>query len=260
MKKNHPFHLVTYSPWPILSSFALMNLLISTINLMNKKESLLMNFSLMILILILYQWWRDVKRESSIKGDHTMMVKKMIKTGMVLFILSEVMFFISFFWGFFHASLAPSMEIGLKWPPKGITPFNPMEIPLLNTIVLVSSGASITWAHQALISKKLKQTINSMLITITLGLYFSFLQWWEYKNSSFTISDSIFGSSFFMTTGFHGIHVIIGTIFIATALQSIYTLKSNKINHLSMELSAWYWHFVDVVWLILYLVIYWWNK
>nr|QBZ38139.1 cytochrome c oxidase subunit III [Muirodelphax atratus] len=260
MKKNHPFHLVTNSPWPILSSFALMNLLISTINLMNKKGLLLMNFSLIILILNLYQWWRDVKRESSIKGDHTIVVKKMIKTGMMLFIVSEIMFFISFFWGFFHASLAPSMEIGLKWPPKGITPFDPMEIPLLNTIVLVSSGASITWAHQALISKKLKQTINSMLITIMLGLYFSFLQWWEYKNSSFTISDSIFGSSFFMTTGFHGIHVIIGTLFIATALQSIYTLKSNKINHLSMELSAWYWHFVDVVWLFLYLVIYWWNK
>nr|YP_010118109.1 cytochrome c oxidase subunit III [Sogatella kolophon]QPN54203.1 cytochrome c oxidase subunit III [Sogatella kolophon] len=260
MKKNHPFHLVTNSPWPILTSFAIMNVLIGSVSVFNNKNEWFMKFSIVILILNMYQWWRDVKRESSIKGDHTMIVKKMIKMGMMLFILSEIMFFLSFFWSFFHASLAPSVEIGLKWPPKGILPFNPMEIPLLNTIVLLSSGASITWAHHSLISKNLKQTIISMLITIKLGIYFSILQWWEYINASFTISDSIFGSTFFLTTGFHGIHVLIGTVFIMVALQSINSLKSNKINHLSMELSAWYWHFVDVVWLFLYLVIYWWNK
>nr|YP_009987549.1 cytochrome c oxidase subunit III [Ishiharodelphax matsuyamensis]QBZ38022.1 cytochrome c oxidase subunit III [Ishiharodelphax matsuyamensis] len=260
MKKNHPFHLVTQSPWPILTSFALMNLLVSSVNLMNNKELWMTIFSSTILIMNVYQWWRDIKRESSIKGDHTIIVKKMIKMGMILFIISEIMFFLSFFWSFFHASLAPSVEIGLKWPPKGIQPFNPMEIPLLNTIVLLSSGASITWAHQSMISMKLKQTILSMFITIGLGTYFSILQWWEYKNATFTIADSIFGSTFFLTTGFHGIHVIIGTTFIIVALNSIQTLKSNKINHLSLELSSWYWHFVDVVWLFLYLVIYWWNK
>nr|YP_009629416.1 cytochrome c oxidase subunit III [Sogatella vibix]AVV32049.1 cytochrome c oxidase subunit III [Sogatella vibix] len=260
MQKNHPFHLVTNSPWPILTSFAIMNVLVGSVSMFNKKNEWFMTFSIIILILNMYQWWRDVKRESSIKGDHTIVVKKMIKMGMILFIISEVMFFFSFFWSFFHASLAPCVEIGMKWPPKGIVPFNPMEIPLLNTIVLLSSGASITWAHQSLISKNLKQTILSTLITIKLGVYFSILQWWEYVNASFTISDSVFGSTFFLTTGFHGIHVIIGTAFISVALQSIYSLKSNKINHLSMELSAWYWHFVDVVWLFLYLVIYWWNK
>nr|YP_009987523.1 cytochrome c oxidase subunit III [Chloriona tateyamana]QBZ37983.1 cytochrome c oxidase subunit III [Chloriona tateyamana] len=260
MQKNHPFHLVTKSPWPILTSFSLMTLLVSSICLFNEKNWWFLTTSIATVTLNLSQWWRDVKRESSIKGDHTNVVKKMIKMGMILFIISEIMFFLSFFWSFFHASLAPTPEIGLKWPPKGISPFNPMEIPLLNTIILVSSGASITWAHQALMSKKFKQNIKSMIFTIMLGLYFSFLQWWEYKNASFTISDSIFGSSFFLTTGFHGIHVIIGTMFIMVALQSVTLMESNKTNHLSMELSAWYWHFVDVVWLFLYLILYWWNK
>nr|QBZ38113.1 cytochrome c oxidase subunit III [Malaxella flava]QBZ38126.1 cytochrome c oxidase subunit III [Malaxella flava] len=260
MKKNHPFHLVTNSPWPLLLSFSIMNMLMATIILFNKKILWFMLFSSLTIFMNLYQWWRDVKRESSFKGDHTSMVKKMIKMGMMLFILSEIMFFISFFWAFFHSSLSPSTEMGLKWPPKGIYPFNPMEIPLLNTIILVSSGASITWAHQSLLSNKLKQTITSMVITVFLSIYFTSLQWIEYKNSSFTIADSVFGSSFFMTTGFHGIHVLMGTVFILTALESILTMKSTKLNHLSMELSTWYWHFVDVVWLFLYLIMYWWNK
>nr|QBZ38178.1 cytochrome c oxidase subunit III [Sogata hakonensis] len=260
MKKNHPFHLVTKSPWPILTSFSIMNLLVSTIYFTLNKELKIFVISFFVLNLNLYQWWRDVKRESTVKGDHTFIVKKMIKMGMILFIVSEIMFFLSFFWSFFHSSLAPSMEMGMKWPPKGIEPFNPTEIPLLNTMILVSSGASITWAHNSLLTKKFKQTTQSMLITIMLGMYFSILQWWEYKNASFTIADSAFGSTFFMTTGFHGIHVLIGTMFIMTALESIWTLKSNKNNHMSMELSAWYWHFVDVVWLFLYLILYWWNK
>jgi len=219
-----------------------------------------MILSFSVVIFNTFQWWRDVKRESSIKGDHTKIVKKIIKIGIILFIVSEIIFFLSFFWRFFHARLSPSMEIGLKWPPKGIEPFNPLEIPLLNTIVLLRSGASITWAHQSLISLKFKQSIYRILITIRLGVYFSFLQWWEYINASFTISDSIFGSSFFLTTGFHGIHVIIGTTFILVALQRIISFKSNKINHLRLELSAWYWHFVDVVWLFLYISIYYWGS
>nr|QBZ38204.1 cytochrome c oxidase subunit III [Mahmutkashgaria sulcatus] len=260
MKKNHPYHLVTKSPWPILSSFSLMSTLIALINMMNFKNMEFVLISATTLNLNLYQWWRDVKRESAFKGDHTLIVKKMIKLGMILFIISEVMFFISFFWSFFHSSLAPSFEVGMKWPPQGIYPFNPIEIPLLNTIILVSSGASITWAHHSMLSMKFKQTVKSLLTTILLGIYFSILQWWEYLNSTFTIADSTFGSTFFLTTGFHGIHVIIGTIFITTALESITNLKSNTLNHLSLELSAWYWHFVDVIWLFLYLIMYWWNK
>nr|QBZ38087.1 cytochrome c oxidase subunit III [Bambusiphaga maculata] len=260
MNKNHPFHLVSNSPWPILTSFSILNLLMSSIMLFNKKNIWFMEFSLMVLLLNLYQWWRDVKRESTLKGDHTNIVKKMIKMGMIMFILSEIMFFVSFFWTFFHSSLSPSIEIGLKWPPKGINLFNPMEIPLLNTIILISSGASITWAHQSILTNKFKQTILSLLITIMLSIYFTSLQWMEYKNASFTISDSVFGATFFLTTGFHGIHVLMGTIFILTAMESIFLMKSSKFNHLSMELSAWYWHFVDVVWLFLYLILYWWNK
>nr|QBZ38191.1 cytochrome c oxidase subunit III [Stenocranus matsumurai] len=260
MKKNHPFHLVTNSPWPILTSFILMNMMIGTISYFHQKKILLMTISQLILILSLYQWWRDVKRESSFKGDHTKIVKTLIKSGMILFILSEIMFFISFFWSFFHASLSPSIEIGMKWPPKGIYPFNPLEIPLLNTIILVSSGASITWAHHSLLSNKFKQTLSSLLMTMIMGLYFTGLQWWEYKEASFTIADSIFGSTFFMTTGFHGIHVIIGSIFIMCSTLSLMKMQMTKINHISLELAAWYWHFVDVVWMLLYLIMYWWNK
>nr|QBZ38100.1 cytochrome c oxidase subunit III [Cemus sauteri] len=260
MNKNHPFHLVTKSPWPLMSSLSLMSMLIAAVNFMLFKEIMFLITSSSSLLINLYQWWRDVKRESSIKGDHTLIVKKMIKMGMILFILSEVMFFLSFFWSFFHSSLAPNFELGMKWPPKGIHPFNPLEIPLLNTIILVSSGISITWAHHSLLSLKFKHSIKSLLITISLGIYFSMLQWWEYLNAPFTIADSVFGSTFFITTGFHGIHVIIGTMFIYTALESVSNFKSNLINHLSLELSAWYWHFVDVVWLFLYLILYWWNK
>nr|QBZ38165.1 cytochrome c oxidase subunit III [Purohita sinica] len=260
MKKNHPFHLVTNSPWPILLSFSILNFLTSTAMFFYMKNKWFMFFCLINLMLNVYQWWRDVKRESSFKGDHTKIVKKMIKMGMLLFILSEIMFFVSFFWAFFHASLSPSIEIGMKWPPKGVYSFNPMEIPLLNTIILISSGASITWAHNALLTNKFKQTILSILITIILSVYFTSLQWIEYSKSNFTISDSVFGSSFFMTTGFHGIHVLMGTMFICAALKSIILMESNKNNHLSLELSAWYWHFVDVVWLFLYLILYWWNN
>nr|YP_009987510.1 cytochrome c oxidase subunit III [Bambusiphaga taibaishana]QBZ37970.1 cytochrome c oxidase subunit III [Bambusiphaga taibaishana] len=260
MNKNHPFHLVTNSPWPIMLSFSILNLMMSSIMMFYKKNFWFLTFSMLILFMNLYQWWRDVKRESSLKGDHTNIVKKMIKMGMIMFITSEVMFFFSFFWGFFHSSLSPSIEMGLKWPPKGIDTFNPMEIPLLNTIILISSGASITWAHQSILSNKLKQSIKSLMITILLSIYFTSLQWIEYKNSSFTITDSVYGSSFFLTTGFHGLHVLMGTIFILTAMESILMMKSNKFNHLSLELSAWYWHFVDVVWLFLYLILYWWNK
>nr|YP_002836172.1 cytochrome c oxidase subunit III [Geisha distinctissima]ACI28656.1 cytochrome c oxidase subunit III [Geisha distinctissima] len=260
MKKNHPFHMVTKSPWPILSSMNIMTTMIGSVMWMTKKETTTMILGITLTMMCSSMWWRDVIRESTFQGNHTIKVTKGLKMGMILFIISEVMFFVSFFWSFFHSSLSPSIEIGMKWPPKSIVTFNPMEVPLLNTIILLSSGISITWAHQSMLANKLKPFKKSMLITVIMGIYFSILQKWEYSESKFTISDSIYGSTFFMSTGFHGIHVIIGTTFIVVCLLRGIKLHFSSNHHLGFEAATWYWHFVDVVWLFLYISIYWWGS
>nr|YP_009648540.1 cytochrome c oxidase subunit III [Ectomomyrmex javanus]QCE31827.1 cytochrome c oxidase subunit III [Ectomomyrmex javanus] len=254
----HPFHLVTISPWPILISFSIMNNLIMTINWFNK-----MNYFYMLTIpctfLCMYQWWRDVIRESTYQGFHTNYVYNGLRMGMILFITSEILFFFSFFWAYFHSSLAPTIEIGQIWPPLSIIPFNPYDIPLLNTIVLVSSGLTVTWSHHAMISMNLFESKKSLMFTIMLGFYFSSLQLFEYYESPFTISDSIYGSTFFITTGFHGLHVIIGTLFLLVCLYRMNNLHYSSFHHFGFEAAAWYWHFVDVIWLFLYISIYWWS-
>nr|WLW10967.1 cytochrome c oxidase subunit III [Arboridia sp. 1 NZ-2023a] len=256
---NHPFHLVDKSPWPITGSIGLMTILLGMTMWFHKLNLNLMMMGLIIIILTMIQWWRDVTRESTFQGLHTIKVIMSMKLGMILFIVSEVLFFSSFFWAFFHSSLTPAMEIGLIWPPKGILPFNPINIPMLNTMILLSSGVSITWAHNALIQKNHSQMIQSMILTVILGMYFSFLQLYEYIESPFCISDSVYGATFFMATGFHGLHVIIGTIFIMVSLMRMTKLHFSTEHHVGFEASAWYWHFVDVVWLFLYISIYWWG-
>nr|ATD53004.1 cytochrome c oxidase subunit III [Psammotettix sp. EMHAU-2015-Zz053036] len=258
--KNHPFHLVDNSPWPLTGSMGLMSLTSGTILWFHFKEMWLMNLGIIIIVLTMIQWWRDVVRESTFQGMHTKKVVLSMKWGMILFISSEVLFFSSFFWAFFHSSLSPTVEIGMQWPPMGIKPFNPMSIPMLNTMILLSSGISITWAHNTLINKNLSQTIQSMFITIFLGMYFTALQAIEYYEAPFTMADSIYGSTFFMSTGFHGIHVIIGTLFIFISMIRIMKLHLSNIHHVGFEAAAWYWHFVDVVWLFLYISIYWWGS
>nr|YP_011036724.1 cytochrome c oxidase subunit III [Xestocephalus limpidissimus]WRK21328.1 cytochrome c oxidase subunit III [Xestocephalus limpidissimus] len=258
--KNHPFHLVDKSPWPITGSVGSMTLTSGTVLWFNKNNMLLMTMGMMIILLTMLQWWRDTVREATFQGMHTMKVTKSMKMGMILFITSEIMLFISMFWAFFHSSLSPNMEIGLQWPPTNIKSLNPMNIPLLNTMVLLSSGMSMTWAHNSLINKNYSQTIQSLTITIMLGMYFTMLQMMEYYETSFSIADSIYGSTFFMSTGFHGIHVIVGTMFIMVSTLRIMKLQMSNKHHLGFEASAWYWHFVDVVWLFLYLSIYWWGN
>nr|YP_010550082.1 cytochrome c oxidase subunit III [Ornithodoros phacochoerus]AIZ58637.1 cytochrome c oxidase subunit III [Ornithodoros phacochoerus]UYL27150.1 cytochrome c oxidase subunit III [Ornithodoros phacochoerus] len=253
-----PFHIVDKSPWPITGSIAALSTMIGMINLMhlNKTNILILGFSIMILTMI--QWWRDICRESTFQGHHTLIVAKNMKWGMILFIISEIFFFISFFWAFFHSSLSPNIEIGAQWPPEKILPFNPFSIPLLNTTILLSSGISITWAHHNLIMKIYKDTIVALSITIILGLIFTTLQSWEYIQASFSISDSIYGTTFFVSTGFHGLHVIIGTSFLMTTLARVLMNHMTNNHHVGFEAAAWYWHFVDVVWLFLYTFIYWW--
>nr|YP_010952936.1 cytochrome c oxidase subunit III [Empoascanara alami]YP_010952975.1 cytochrome c oxidase subunit III [Empoascanara hongkongica]WMQ52379.1 cytochrome c oxidase subunit 3 [Empoascanara alami]WMQ52418.1 cytochrome c oxidase subunit 3 [Empoascanara hongkongica] len=257
---NHPFHLVDKSPWPLTGSIGLMTLMLGMIMWFHKIKMDLFLLSIIIIILTMIQWWRDVTRESTFQGLHTFKVTLGMKMGMLLFILSEVLFFLSFFWAFFHSSLSPSMEIGLIWPPKGITPFNPMNVPMLNTMILLSSGITITWAHNSLVNKNYTQMIQSTILTVILGVYFSILQLYEYIESPFCISDSVYGSTFFVATGFHGLHVIIGTMFIVVSLSRMLKLHMSKKHHVGFEASAWYWHFVDVVWLFLYISIYWWGN
>uniref|UniRef100_A0AAU7GHJ0 Cytochrome c oxidase subunit 3 n=1 Tax=Cardipennis shaowuensis TaxID=342701 RepID=A0AAU7GHJ0_9CUCU len=260
IKQNHPYHLVDNSPWPILGSFSLFAFMMGLIKWFHFHEYNLLMFSMMTNLLIMYQWWRDIVRESTFQGHHTQKVVMGLRWGMVLFIISEIFFFLSFFWAFFHASLSPSIELGMNWPPKGIEPFNPMEIPLLNTLILVTSGLTVTWTHHSILDNNYYQSIQSLSFTVFLGFCFTLLQIFEYKEAPFTIADSIYGSTFFMTTGLHGLHVIIGSIFLFICLIRLYLNHFSSTHHFGFEAAAWYWHFVDVVWLFLYLSIYWWGS
>nr|UFK32246.1 cytochrome c oxidase subunit III [Eurhadina acapitata] len=256
---NHPFHLVDKSPWPITGSIGLMTTLIGVTMWFHNHITLTMMMGTIIIMLTMIQWWRDVIREASFQGIHTKKVVLSMKLGMMMFIMSEIFFFLSFFWSFFHSSLAPTMEIGMQWPPLGIISFNPINIPLLNTMILLSSGITITWAHNSLINKNYSNMNKALLMTILMGMYFTILQAYEYIESPFTIADSIYGATFFLATGFHGLHVIIGTIFIIVTTMRSKNLHFSKNHHVGFEASAWYWHFVDVVWLFLYMSIYWWG-
>nr|YP_010430477.1 cytochrome c oxidase subunit III [Nigidius sinicus]USR68901.1 cytochrome c oxidase subunit III [Nigidius sinicus] len=258
--KNHPYHLVDVSPWPIVGALAAMISMIGIIKWFHLLNPNLLQIGFLILSLVMIQWWRDITREGTFQGLHTYPVTMGLRWGMILFITSEVFFFISFFWGFFHSSLSPSIEIGMNWPPKGITPFNPIQIPLLNTLILLTSGLTVTWAHHSLIENNFNQASQGLSLTVILGIYFTLLQAYEYLEAPFAISDAVYGSSFFMATGFHGIHVIIGTTFLLICLMRHINNHFSSIHHFGFEAAAWYWHFVDVVWLFLYISIYWWGS
>nr|QNV11769.1 cytochrome c oxidase subunit III [Hydrobius fuscipes] len=258
--KNHPFHLVDVSPWPLTGALGAMITMIGLIKWFHFYNNNLFILGTIITMLIMYQWWRDISREGTFQGLHTYNVTMGLRWGMILFITSEVFFFISFFWGFFHSSLSPSIELGLTWPPKGIQPFNPIQIPLLNTLILLTSGLTVTWAHHSLMENNYKQGMQGLLLTVILGIYFTMLQGYEYVEAPFCISDSVYGSCFYMATGFHGLHVIIGTTFLAVCLFRHYKNHFSSIHHFGFEAAAWYWHFVDVVWLFLYISIYWWGS
>nr|QHW07565.1 cytochrome c oxidase subunit III [Apoderus jekelii] len=258
--KNHSYHLVDPSPWPLLGAFSALSIMIGLIKWFHMYETNLLYFSMMMLIIIVYHWWRDIIRESTFQGNHTLKVTTGLRWGMILFITSEILFFVSFFWGFFHNSLSPSIEMGMTWPPKGISPFNPMSIPLLNTLILLTSGISITWAHHSIMENNYNQAFHGLLMTVLLGVYFTILQGFEYHEAPFNISDSAYGSSFYMATGFHGLHVMIGTMFLLINLMRLYFNHMSSNHHFGFEAAAWYWHFVDVVWLFLYMSMYWWGS
>lgn len=261
MEQRHLYHLVDPSPWPVLTATSTMGMLIGAVMYMHSIENglFVLLFGFLGTLFIATLWWRDVIREATFEGHHTLVVQKGLRYGMLLFILSEVMFFFAFFWGFFHSSLAPTVEIGSEWPPRAIETFNPWEVPLLNTIILLSSGATITWAHHAILAGNRENALLGLEATIGLAVAFTILQGFEYIESAFDISDGIYGATFFMSTGFHGFHVIIGTIFITVCAVRLYFYHFTREHHFGFEAAAWYWHFVDVVWLFLFAVIYWWG-
>jgi len=247
----HPYHMVSPSPWPILTSANLWTLTASAALTMHMFENLSTVFFIALFI-VMYSfalWFRDVIAEATYAGNHTLAVQKGINIGVALFIISEVFFFLAIFWAFFHSGISPDVEIGSQWPPLGIQAINPFELPLLNTILLLSSGVTVTYAHHSLIEGNRAGSLYGLLYTILLASIFTFFQGVEYTVSSFTISDGVFGSCFYFATGFHGIHVIIGTIFLLVGLWRVLAYHLTDNHHLGLEAGILYWHFVYIVWL-----------
>lgn len=259
--QKHPFHLVDPSPWPLVTSTSAFTLTSGAVRYRHGYSGGfgVRAFGLLSLLASMGIWWRDVIREGTLEGQHTTIVQLGLRFGRLLFIASEVRFFVAFFWAFFWASLAPTVEIGAVWPPQGIDVLSAWEVPFLNTLILLSSGAAVTWAHHAMVARNREQAIQGLLVTLALAITFTGLQGFEYANASFTIADSVYGSTFFMATGFHGLHVIIGTCFLTVCLVRLIQYHFTSEHHFGFEAAAWYWHFVDVVWLFLFVTIYWWG-
>lgn len=259
--QKHSFHMVDLSPWPFCSAVSLLTLTLGLVMYFHKFKYgiCIWTTALEFLIIILTFWWRDIIRESTFLGYHTKSVQKSIKLAMIIFILSEIMFFFGFFWAFFHSALVPDFHIGGIWPPFGINPINPWHFPLANTLILLSSGATLTWAHHAFINNITEEVINGLSLTIGLAILFTLIQMHEYIMASFSINDGIYGSVFYFLTGFHGLHVIIGTIFLSICFGRLIQGHLLLDQHLNFILAAWYWHFVDVVWLFLFVFVYWWG-
>jgi len=256
---KHPFHIVDVSPWPLTGASGGLFLLSGLARSIHNYDNRLRFLGLVLVLLTIAQWWRDVCREATYQGKHTLKVENGIRLGILLFITSEVCLFLAFFWSFFHSSLRPTVEVGATWPPVWVESINPFGVPLLNTTVLLSSGATITWAHIALLRGNRYEARISLSITVALGGFFTVLQAAEYVYRPFTISDSVYGRTFFLATGFHGLHVIIGSFFIGVILYRHLLCHFSEAHHFGFESRAWYWHFVDVVWLFLFICVYWWG-
>jgi len=265
-KQQHPFHMVTSSPWPFLTSFSILFFFLSTIIYLHFWQTtgfINICISLCCLIYCIFSWFSDIIIEGTFQGNHTHKVYVGLVHGMLLFIVSEIMFFFAFFWAFFHSSLIPSIFIGAVWPPYNIEVLNPWGLPFLNTIILLSSGVSLTVAHRYLMLNTLKgnrRLFYFLLITVLLGILFTLLQIKEYIEAPFSICSGIYGSVFFLATGFHGLHVLIGTTFLMVCLGRVKYFHFRRQRHLGFAAAAWYWHFVDVVWLFLFITFYWWGS
>jgi cytochrome c oxidase subunit 3 len=259
---KQPYHLVDPSPWPILGAFAGGLTVLGIVFEAHYHTWTLLIIGLLAVLAVMFFWWRDVLKESHTPGLHTPVVRLGLRYGMMFFITSEVMFFVAFFWAYFHYALFPEHVLGAKvltWPPEGIRTFDPFHIPFLNTMILLLSGCTVTWAHHSLLENDRKGLIQGLILTVLLGMSFTGFQALEYSHAPFHFGGSIYPSVFFLATGFHGFHVIVGTIFLLVCLFRAIGGDFTPERHFGFEAAAWYWHFVDVVWLFLFTCIYWWG-
>jgi Heme/copper-type cytochrome/quinol oxidase, subunit 3 len=271
--KDHDYHLVDASPWPLIGAISAFVLAVGAVSLMKDLEisghrlgAYIFGAGAIGVLYTMFSWWADVVKEAEHGSFHTRVVQLSLRYGMMLFIASEVMFFVAWFWAYFDAALFANNSVQFQraellgaWPPKGIKTFDPWHLPLLNTLILLTSGTTITWSHFALIEGDRKGFKNGLWLTIGLGLFFTMVQALEYSHAKFDFAGHIYGSTFFMATGFHGAHVIIGTVFLIVCLVRAYLGQFSAQRHLGFEFAAWYWHFVDVVWLFLFASIYVWG-
>jgi cytochrome c oxidase subunit 3 len=268
--KHHDYHLVDPSPWPIVGSISALVTAVGAITWMHHMfpaAPLVFGAGALGILYTFVGWWRDVIREAQYQGYHTRVVQISHRYGMILFIASEVMFFVAWFWAYFSTAFYPADVhqilrgdlFGHVWPPKGIETFDPWHLPLLNTLILLTSGTTVTWAHHALLEDNREGLKWGLICTIVLGALFTCVQAYEYSHATFNFSGHIYGSTFFMATGFHGFHVLVGTIFLAVCLARALAGQFSPTQHLGFEFAAWYWHFVDVVWLFLFACIYVWG-
>jgi cytochrome c oxidase subunit 3 len=263
---THPYHLVDPSPWPAIGALSAFILALGGITFMHGGSPWLIAPGVIGVLYTMLVWWRDVVKEAN-SGYHTPVVQLGLRYGMILFIASEVMFFVAWFWAFFDASLGADAAkqiarvefTGGHWPPQGTEVFDPWHFPLLNTLILLTSGTTVTWAHHALIHNDRRGLVWGLALTIALGMTFTGVQAYEYAHAAFSFAGSIYGATFFMATGFHGFHVIIGTVFLIVCLLRAIRGDFTPKQHFGFEAAAWYWHFVDVVWLFLFSAIYVWG-
>ena len=272
--KPHPYHLVNPSIWPLMGALAGGVFATGMVMFMHDAEIAGTKIGLfgpilgvLAILAVMFFWWKDVIHESVVEKAHTEIASIGFRYGMLLFIASEVMFFVAFFWAFFDASLfAGEVQQYLRveytqgiWPPPQITIIEPFDLPFMMTMILLLSGTTVTWAHHAILEGKQQEMAKALGITVLLGVIFLGFQAYEYVHAHFGFTEGIYPSAFYMATGFHGFHVLVGTIFLAVcwlrAIQGHFT----KERHFGFEAAAWYWHFVDVVWLFLFIWIYWWG-
>jgi cytochrome c oxidase subunit 3 len=255
------FHLVDLSPWPFVASTSLFVMLSGAVITFNGYlyGPISISIGAFLLVLSASLWWRDVCREG-FQGQHTNPVSKGIKLGFSLFIVSEIFLFIAFFWALFHSSLVPNIELGNVWPPMGIEPINPWVVPLLNAVILLSSGVTVTWSHHAIIAGNYHSALWGLLCTIFLAIIFTGLMVAEYYIASFDISDSVYGSCFYMLTGLHGTHILVAIAFLAVSAYRLYKSHFSNKSFLGAELGILYYHFVDIVFLFVFGLVYWWSS
>ncbi|MCC7305862.1 MAG: cytochrome c oxidase subunit 3 [Alphaproteobacteria bacterium] len=265
--KPHPYHLVRPSIWPIIGALAGGLLTSGAVMFMHKVELggipvglKGVALGLLLVLTVMFLWWKDIIFETVTEQVHNRITEIGLRFGMALFIASEVMFFVAFFWAFFSAALFPTAATGYIWPPKGVHVIEPFHLPFLMTMILLLSGCTVTWAHHAILEGKNKETIQALGISAFLGFCFLCFQVFEYAHAHFGFTDGIYSSAFYMATGFHGFHVFVGTIFLIVCWIRAMKGHFTPDRHFGFEAAAWYWHFVDVVWLFLFVAIYWWGN